>query len=167
MLQEDSQKRPPPREVQRLVAGEDAKKAAQRQAIEQRRLDLGKKDPHQDGPRPGIEAPRLGLGEKTQPHPPQRPGLRPLSKPAEVPEFPKPPMASTANTKRMLDADGEDELARPVRPTPGQNYQPNEAKRRRTEDEETLEQQVRPAMAAPPIRQSSIRKVSLLHARSF
>ena len=162
ILQEDSQKRPLPRDVQRPVVGEDAKKAAQRQAIEQRRLDLGKKDQHQDAFRPGLEASRLGLAEKTQSHPPQRPGLgasRPIPKPAEAQDFPKPPIASTANTKRVFDADGEDELARPVRPTPGQSYQPNEAKRRRTEDEETLEQQVRPAMAAPPIRQSSIRKV--------
>lgn len=62
-----------------------------------------------------------------------------------------------AAIKRVFDPDDEDEPPRPVRMQGGPPYQQNDAKRRRTEDEELQEIRVRPTMA-PPIRQSGIRQ---------
>ena len=160
--QQEAQKRIQQKESERVAAIEDPKKNNQKQTIEQRRLDLNKKEQQHDAPRPAHDSGRPGLTERLHPHVPQRPGLgasRPLPKPTEVQDLPRPPMASTAGAKRILDFDQEDELARPSRPIAGQHYQPNESKRRRTEDEETSEQLQRPTMA-PPIRMSSIKRVS-------
>ena len=63
-----------------------------------------------------------------------------------------------AKPKRAFDPDQDDELAGPVRAQQDQNYQQNDAKRRRTKDEETADPPMRLAMA-PPIRNSNIRKV--------
>ena len=60
--------------------------------------------------------------------------------------------------KRVLDPEPEEEPSRPLRAQPGQAYQANEGKRRRTEENEPQEPIIRPTMA-PPIRQSNIRKV--------
>ena len=77
---------------------------------------------------------------------PRAPNTYPLPNPA------KPP------AKRLFEADFEDEPIRAVRTQGVQSSQQNEAKRRRTEDEEPHEAPVRPTMA-PPIRQSNIRRV--------
>ena len=162
IAQQEAQKRMQQKESERVATIEDPKKNTQKQPIEQRRLDLSKKEQQHDAPRPANDSGRPGLNERPHPHVPQRPGLgasRPLPKPAEMQDFPRPPTASTAGAKRIIDFDQEDELARPSRPIAGQNYQPNESKRRRTEDEETLEQPQRPTMA-PPIRMSNIKRVS-------
>lgn len=160
--QEEAQKRlQQQRETVRAALSEDPKKTAQKQAIDQRKLDLARKE-QQDNQRLGNEAARSGNAERTQTQGPHRPGFgasRPLSRPVEMQEFPKPPMGNPAHPKRVIDFDHEDELSRAARPIPGQNYQPNEAKRRKTDDEEISEQPARPAIG-PPIRQSNIRKVS-------
>ena len=160
--QEEVQKRVQQQREARAAA-EEAKKTAQKQVFEQRRLDLSKKDLPSVPDRPNNESARPGFREKVAAPPPQRPGLggsRPLPKPAEMLDFPRPPASASTQPKRIHDFDQEDELARPARPIPGQNYQPNEAKRRKTDDEETLEQAVRPSKV-PPIRQSNIKKVSI------
>ena len=99
--------------------------------------------------------------------PPSRPdlgGVRPPSRPNLAQDFPRAPNNYPAPNpakppaKRLFDPDREDEPVRPTRVQGGQSYQPNDNKRRRTEDEETFEAHVRPTMA-PPIRQSNIRKV--------
>ena len=162
--QEETQKRLQQQREARAAAIEDSKKATQKQTIEQRRLEQGKKEQPQDTQRAPAEAPRFGQNERTHGQAPQRPGFgasRPITKAVETQDFPRPPMSTATQPKRVHDFDQEDELARPARPIPGQNYQPNEAKRRKTDDEETLDQPVRSAMA-PPIRQSNIRKVRYL-----
>ena len=164
IAQQEAQKRIQQKESERAAAFEEAKKTVQKQTAEQRRLELNKKDQQPDPPRFANENGRLGHSERPLPHGPQRPGLgasRPLPKPAEPQDFPRPPAASTAGAKRVLDFDQEDELARPSRPIASQHYQPNESKRRRTEDEGTLEQPQRPTIAGPPLRVSNMKRVSL------
>ena len=84
----------------------------------------------------------------------------------KIQDFPRPPTnhiaPNPAKPKRVFDPDQDDELAGPVRTQPGQNYQQNDAKRRRTEDEETFDPPMRLAMA-PPMRYSNMRKVIPLY----
>ena len=162
--QPEPQRRNPHKEVEQATTSEDPKKPTHKQVMEKRRLDLNKRDQQQDISRPAAENIRTGQDQRPQHQPPQRPGLgasRPLPKPVEPQDISKPPTASSASAKRILDLDQEDELSRPTRPAAGHNYQPSESKRRKTGDEEILEQPVRLAMA-PPIRQSNIKKVSSL-----
>ena len=78
-------------------------------------------------------------------------------------DFPKPPTSqigtnpAKAPAKRIFEPDQDDEPSRPIRKAAGP-YQMNEAKRRRTEDEDSHDVPVRPTME-PPIRLSNIHKV--------
>jgi hypothetical protein len=90
---------------------------------------------------------------------------KPASKPNLVQDFPRAPNGYPAPNpakppvKRVFQPD-DDEDFRPARAPTAQNYQANESKRRRTEDEDVLEAPVRSIMA-PPLRQSNIRKVDI------
>ncbi|MCJ1310664.1 hypothetical protein MMC25_004330 [Agyrium rufum] len=153
------------RERERSVAAaEDAKKAAQKQAMEKKRIELMKKDQTRS-----IQRPLNDLGHALQQEKAQSSqhgarsdlgGNRPQSR--MVQEFPKPPSSQyPVNTakppvKRVFDPDQDDE-PRPVRKPVGQSYQQNEAKRRRTNEEDFPDVPVRPTME-PPIRQSNIHK---------
>lgn len=142
------------REKERAVASEDPKKIAQRQAIEKRRLEVGKKEHQRQAtqqaksqPFPAINRSELG-------------GVRHPSKLHTVQDYSRPlpnqPPCNPAKpaTKRVFEPEAEDEPVRPVRMAGGPPYQQTDKKRRRTEDEDVQELMVR-----PPIRQSNIRKV--------
>lgn len=138
------------RERDRAVAPEDPKKVAHRQAIEKRRQELAKKEQQrsvsvsQQQP-PVNSRPELG-------------GAKPPSKLHAVQQVNKPgPNPAKAPIKRGF----EPEVDEPVRQSrlPGvQQYQANDSKRRRTDDEFSEEPSVRPTMA-PPKRQSNLLRV--------
>ena len=176
------------KEKERSAAIDDAKKIAQKQAIEKRRLEISKKEQQQREPQRvmndlvsqtchsrsqnvlTVQAHSLN-NEKPQAAPSFRSDLgaaKPLTRMDKIQDFPRPPTNHVApnptKPKRVFDPDQEDELARPVRMQLGQNYQQNDSKRRRTEDEETFEPPVRPAMA-PPIRYSNNMRKVKLHSR--
>lgn len=145
------------REREHAVANEDPKKIAQRQAIEKRRLDVGKKEQqrqatHQEKSQPFPTFNRSELGGARQPsklHTVQD-YSRPL--PNQLPYNPAKPAA-----KRLFEPEADAEPVRSARVTGGPSYQQTDQKRRRTEDEDFQELMVR-----PPIRQSGIRKVRSL-----
>lgn len=141
------------RERERAVASEDPKKAAQKQAIEKRRLEVGKKEQQRQAiqqeksqPFPATNRSELGGAR----HPSKLHTVldhsRPL--PTQPPYNPAKPAA-----KRVFEPEADDEPVRPARMAGGPSYQQVDKKRRRTEDEDLQELMVR-----PPIRQSNIRK---------
>ncbi|KAI4282975.1 MAG: hypothetical protein L6R35_005281 [Caloplaca aegaea] len=141
------------RERDRAGAPEDPKKVAHRQAIEKRRQELAKKEqqrtvsvsqqqpPVNSRPELGGACPPSKLHAVQQDH--SRPQVnKPGANPAKAP------------IKRGF----ESEVDEPVRQSrlPGvQQYQANDSKRRRTDDEISEEPSVRPTMA-PPKRQSNL-----------
>ncbi|KAK4690469.1 hypothetical protein P7C71_g6329, partial [Lecanoromycetidae sp. Uapishka_2] len=145
------------RERERSAAAEDPKNIAKRQAIEKRRLEMQKKDQPRAPQRPGAEHTQTATTR------PELGGSRPVSRLQNVPDhsrtFNNHPMQNPVKPpgiKRVFDPDADDEPLRPARPQGGPSYQMNEAKRRKTEDEDLQEVRIRPTMA-PPIRQSGIR----------
>lgn len=125
------------RERREQSAQEDSKRAANKQAIENWRLENAARKQE-----PGSTRPASRLGS-----------LQPYGRSIN------PPPANTAKPpKRMMD---EDAGHRPAVSKPSNVLPSGESKRRKTEDEHNPMQPVRPAMARP-IRQpsSSIRKVS-------
>ncbi|KAI4196815.1 MAG: hypothetical protein LQ350_006328 [Teloschistes chrysophthalmus] len=142
------------REQDRIAAAEDPKKLAQRQAIEKRRQEMAKKEQQRTAPIsqqqvPSTTRPELG-------------GARPPSRMQTVPDYNRPPGVhpapnpAKAPIKRVLEPEA-DEPARQSRLPGGQTYQANEAKRRRTNDEDHEEVHIRPTMQ-PPKRQSNLLK---------
>lgn len=145
------------RERERAVASEDPKKAAQRQAIEKRRLEVGKKEQQrqatqQEKPQPFPATNRSELGGAR--HPSKLHTVQDQSRPLpnQPPYNPAKPAA-----KRVFEPEADDEPVRPARTAGGPSFQQVDKKRRRTEDEDRQELMVR-----PPIRQSNIRKVRSL-----
>lgn len=146
------------RERERAAAAEDPKKLAQRQAIEKRRLEVGKKEQQR----------QIAQQEKSQPLPTsirhEIGSGRPPSRLHTTQEYSKShanqPLLNPARPpiKRVFESENDDDSFRSGRMQGGPPYQQADAKRRRTEDEVVHETVVRPAMA-PPIRQSNIRKV--------
>lgn len=143
------------RERERAAASEDPKKTAQRQAIEKRRLEVGKKEQQRQAtqqekvqPFPAVNRSELG-------------GARHASKLHTVQDYSRPlpnqPSCNPAKpaAKRVFEPESDDGPVRPVRTAGGPTYQQTDKKRRRTEDEDVQELMVR-----PPIRHSNIRKVS-------
>ena len=183
IAQDEAQKRLQTKATERGTVLDNQKKTTQKQVVEKRQMDMAKKDHQNDPHHATVDVVRSATSfyrateltvqghtiqaEKTVTQANQRPDLgatRTLPKINSLQDFPKPPTANSAKPKRVFDPDKEDELARPVRPVAGQNFQQSDAKRRRTEDEDFFEQPVqptRPAMA-PPIRKSSIRKVNVM-----
>ncbi|KAI9867984.1 MAG: hypothetical protein M1830_005731 [Pleopsidium flavum] len=147
------------REKERAISIEEPKKIAQKQAIEKRRLENAKKaEQHRNPQRPGND-----LQEKAQPAPaPHRGELgntRPTSRMNSVQDFNRVVAAHPLpNVAKPAKRPAEDEsFQRPGLTKAGAASQANDAKRRRTDDEEVQEVHTRPTMA-PPIRQSNIRK---------
>ncbi|KAF5858379.1 hypothetical protein ETB97_004458 [Aspergillus alliaceus] len=135
------------------LAAEDPKKAAQMQAIEKRRLENARRLERQGSQQP----------EMNSAHPPERPASqasRPASRLGSIQPYNRtinPPQPNPAKPpKRGLD---EEASHRSAAPKPGAMQPSGEAKRRRTEDEHNPI--MRPTMA-PPIRQSNIRKESII-----
>jgi hypothetical protein len=145
------------RERERSVAAQDPKKLAQRQAIEKRRLENGKKEQQRQASQQEksqlLATNRQELGGA---RPPSRlHGIHEYGRPANQP----PASAVRAPAKRVFEPEMDGETMGPVRGQGGSLYQQMDAKRRRTEDEDFLEVVVRPTML-PPKRQSNARKVS-------
>ncbi|KAI4114293.1 MAG: hypothetical protein LQ345_004901 [Seirophora villosa] len=141
------------RERDRAGAAEDPKKIAQRQAIEKRRQELAKKEQQRT----------VSVSQQQQPvnSRPELGGARPPSRLHAVQQdYSRPhvnnPGANPAKApiKRVFEAE-VDEPARQSRLPGGQQYQANDSKRRRTDDEIPEEPSVRPTMA-PPKRQSNL-----------
>ena len=171
------------REKDRAAAAEEAKKAAQKQTMEKRKLEQQKKDQLRGPQRTAndlvspsgttffyhkltVQAHALQQ-EKTQApattHRGDTGAARPPSRLNSILDisrtlnsFPVPNPAKPP-PKRFFEPDMDDESTRVIRTQPGQSFQQNESKRRRTE-EEASEAPIRPTMA-PPLRQSNIRKV--------
>ncbi|KAE8351196.1 hypothetical protein BDV28DRAFT_137606 [Aspergillus coremiiformis] len=134
------------------LATDDPKKAAQMQAIEKRRLENARRLERQGSQQPEMHATL----------PPERPAsqaARPASRLGSMQPYSRtinPPQPNPAKPpKRGLD----EESQRSAAPKPGAMQPSGEAKRRRTEDEHNPV--MRPTMA-PPIRQSNIRKESII-----
>lgn len=167
------------RERERTASAEDPRKLAQKQAIEKRRLELGKKDQQRNPQRMTNDLvsfermkSRMQLifqanalqQDKPQAHgAPFRGELGGTRAPSRlVQDSSRPvityPAVNPAKppTKRVFEPDNEDEPMRPARVQGGPLYQQTDAKRRRTNDEDVQEVPVRPTMA-PPIRQSNVR----------
>ncbi|KAE8367461.1 hypothetical protein BDV27DRAFT_123752 [Aspergillus caelatus] len=135
------------------LASEDPKKAAQMQAIEKRRLENARRLERQGSQQP----------EMNNAHPPERPAsqaARPASRLGSMQPYNRtinPPQPNPAKPpKRGLD---DEPGHRSAAPKPGAMQPSGETKRRRTEDEHNPV--MRPTMA-PPIRQSNIRKESMI-----
>ncbi|MDI1487421.1 MAG: hypothetical protein OHK93_006691 [Ramalina farinacea] len=147
------------------TAAEDPRKIAQRKAIEERRLELQKKDQRPLAKASDQAQPGFQKVQTTATNRPELGGNRPPSRQQNTTEYLKPANAhhnmnpSKAPIKRVFDPDNDSAAAssRPAPPKGGPIYQQNESKRRRTEDGEPEEFPIRPTMA-PPIRQSNIRK---------
>lgn len=139
------------REQERLAIAQESKKTvAGKQAIEKRRLDL--KTNQRGPPQDKAPIPRL-RPETNDSRPPSRmessrPGLNQASQ-----------NPSRMGIKRLAEQEPEEE-SRPIRVPAGPAYTANEAKRRRTDDEEDFrETSIRPTMQ-PPKRVSTAQKVS-------
>ncbi|KAB8264225.1 hypothetical protein BDV32DRAFT_118293 [Aspergillus pseudonomiae] len=135
------------------LASEDPKKAAQMQAIEKRRLENARRLERQGSQQP----------ETNTTHPPERPAsqaARPASRLGSMQPYNRtinPPQPNPAKPpKRGLD---DEPGHRSAAAKPGAMQPSGETKRRRTEDEHNPV--MRPTMA-PPIRQSNIRKESMI-----
>ncbi|KAE9363851.1 hypothetical protein N431DRAFT_390044 [Stipitochalara longipes BDJ] len=171
------------RERERAAAAADAKKAASRQAIEKRRLEMEKAKetrapPPAVRPQPSGDLTHAMLQEKALPPVPapraelaQAKPPRMVNAPAQRPQ-PQEDLGRSVNStlqnttkappKRPLQQDSEDHHPRPPLQRNGPSYQHNDqqSKRRKTsqefeDDEDMTEPQ--PKMTAPPIRQSSSR----------
>lgn len=150
------------REKERAAASEEPKKLAQRQAIEKRRLELEKKEQQRQAtiqqeksqPPSTMNRPELGGAR----HPSKLHTVQDYSKTSNQPPCnpARPPI------KRVFEPEADDEPFRPARIAPGQSYQQTDVKRRRTEDEDVQELMVR-----PPIRRSTIRKVTKSNHRDY
>ena len=172
------------RERERAAAAADAKKAASRQAIEKRRLEMEKAKetrapPPASRPQTGgdlahtmaqekalppVPAPRVDLAQSKPPRMVNAPAQR-LQPQEDLGRSVSSTLQNTtkAPPKRPLQQDLEDHHPRPPLQRNGPSYQHNEqqsSKRRKTsqefdDDDDMTEPQ--PKMTAPPIRQSSSR----------
>lgn len=151
------------RERERALAAEDSRKITQKQAIEKKRLEAVKKEQQRQGvqhekSQPLTSSNRHDLGPT---RPPSRLfGAQDHNRPNnQHPVNPAKPM------KRVFDPDHDDVPLRPAHAQGAPPYQQSDAKRRRTDDEEDIQEVIiRPTMA-PPIRKSNIRKVDTLSGR--
>ena len=139
------------REQERLAAMHDPKKTTiGKQAIEKRRLDL-KNNQQRGAPQEKAPVPRF-RPETHESRPPSR------MEPTRPGTSHAPPNHPRMGIKRVADQEPEEE-SRPIRVPAGPAYAANEAKRRRTEEEEDFrETGIRPSMQ-PPKRVSTAQKV--------
>lgn len=144
------------RERDRAGAAEDPKKIAQRQAIEKRRQELAKKEQQRTASVSQQQQPVNSRPELGGARPPSR--LHAVQQDYSRPHVNNPGAnPAKAPIKRVFEAE-IDEPARQSRLPGGQQYQANDSKRRRTDDEISEEPSVRPTMA-PPKRQSNLLRV--------
>ncbi|CAL8581784.1 hypothetical protein XPA_007468 [Xanthoria parietina] len=137
------------RERDRVAAADDPKKIAHRQAIEKRRQELAKKELQRTA---SVSQQQVLANVR-----PELGGARPVSKMQTAQDMSRPaPNQVKAPIKRGLEPEA-DEPIRHSRPQGGHQYQPTDAKRRRTDDETSEEPSIRPTMA-PPKRQSNLLK---------
>lgn len=142
------------RDRERQVS-EDPKKAAHMQAIEKRRLENARR----------LE--RQGSQQPSEPERPASQASRPASRLGSVQPFNRSVNQPQPNPAKPPKRAMDDEPSNRPAPSKPSAVQPSgETKRRRTEDEHNPPPSVRPTMA-PPIRQSTIRKVSLPPLPSF
>lgn len=145
---------------------DEAKRAAQRQAAEAKRLEQQRKEAQRaQGQAQQNEFAYAFQQDKLNQQAAHGRGelgglRRPISRMA--PEAQRPIQVNPAKpAKRALQIEQDDELhARPPMQRNPPSYQQNDAKRRKTEEDEP--QDLRGSIMAPPIRQSNIRKVSRL-----
>lgn len=159
--QEQAQQQEAERQRERersAAAASDPKKLAQRQAIEKRRLENGKREQQR----------QASQQEKNQSVPTNRQEVGGPRPPSRLHGFNNNDFGRSANQppsgavkpsgKRVFEPDIEEETMGPTHGQGGSLYPQLEAKRRRTDDDEFLEVAVRPTML-PPKRQSNARKV--------
>ncbi|RDI89592.1 Benzoate 4-monooxygenase [Venturia inaequalis] len=142
---------------------DEAKRAAQRQAVEAKRMEQQRKEvqraqgqAQQNEFAYALQQDKLnqqathGRGELG--------GPRPISRMAPEPQ--RPIQVNPAKpAKRALQVEHDDEhYSRPAVQRNPPSYQQNDAKRRKTDEDEP--QELRRSVMAPPVRQSNIRKVS-------
>ena len=165
------------REIQRerdhAASLADAKKAAARQAMEKRKMELEKAKQtgapppaarHHDGPIAGSQEKALPPvpREAAQSKPPRLPSTMQRQEESARPATTVLHNTTKAPPKRPLPQDGDEHHSRPTLQRNPASYQHNDAhtKRRKTsenfEDEDVTEDH--PKMTAPPIRQSGIRQ---------
>jgi len=188
--QEAQRQREIQRERERAASVADAKKAASRQAIEKRRLEM-EKAKETRAPPPAIRPQQSNtdlthsmLQEKALPPvPPQRGDLGQSKPPRMVNPSAQRPQEDTtrpvnsvlqnttkAPPKRPLQQDPEEHHSRPTLQRNGPSYQHEQhSKRRKTsenfDDDDLTENQ--PKLMAPPIRQSSSRQKASPCFQSF
>ncbi|KAI6716608.1 hypothetical protein JHW43_000867 [Diplocarpon mali] len=173
--QEAERQRETRKENERAAAAADAKKAASRQAIEKRRLEM-EKAKETRAPPPAVRPQATGdmthaaLQDKVLPPVPQHrtemqskranPAAQRLQEDMGRPTSSVLHISAKAPPKRPFQQDNDDYHSRPTQQRNGPSYHDQQAKRARTteefdEDDEMTEDH--PKMTAPPIRQSSIR----------
>ncbi|KAL9608646.1 MAG: hypothetical protein Q9167_006530 [Letrouitia subvulpina] len=136
------------RERDRVAAADDSKKTAQRQAIEKRRLELAKKDQQRTAPAAQHHPPNNTRPELGGSRPPSRLHTVQEHKHSVTHPLPNP---ARPPIKRVFEPEA-DELVQNSRLLGGHQYQQTDAKRRRTDDEDALDEQetnVRPTMDVP------------------
>ena len=144
------------RERDRAGAPEDPKKVAHRQAIEKRRQELAKKEQQRTVSVSQQQPPVNSRPELGGACPPSK--LHAVQQDHSRPQVNKPgPNPAKAPIKRGFESE-VDEPVRQSRLPGAQQYQANDSKRRRTDDEISEEPSVRPTMA-PPKRQSNLLRV--------
>ncbi|EHK97288.1 putative Inner centromere protein-related protein pic1 [Glarea lozoyensis 74030] len=166
--QEAERQRELKNERERVANAADAKKAASRQAMEKRRLEL-EKAKQMGAPPPASRS----LHDKALPPVPR--GEASQSKPVrQQEEMGRPASQASHNvakplSKRPLQQEVGEDQARPAIQRNGPSYEQLQSKRRKTserfeDDEDMTENQ--PRMNAPPIRQSSSRpKHNMTHSK--
>lgn len=164
--QEAERQREIQREKERAAAAADAKKAASRQAMDKRRLEL-EKAKESRAPPPAIRSQPSAevLHDKALPALPQAKAQRMnTAAPRSQDEYGRPinHPSTKAPPKRPLQQDTDEHHSRPAVQRNGPSYQQNEAqsKRRKTSENFEGEEEIvesHPKMSAPPIRQSSVR----------
>ncbi|KAK2630624.1 hypothetical protein QTJ16_001444 [Diplocarpon rosae] len=163
------------KENERAAAAADAKRAASRQAIEKRRLEMEKaKETRAPPPAARTQAncdiTHAMLQDKALPPAPQHRTEMQSKRPNPAAQRPQEDLGratssmlhnnAKATSKRPFQQDAEDYHSRPTLQRNGMSYQDQQSKRARTTedfDENDDMTEDHPNMTAPPIRQSSIR----------
>lgn len=159
-------------EQQRKIAEQqrvqEAKKVAQRQAAEAKRLEQQRKDTQRPASRQQNDLANAMQQDRMHVPPPAHPradvgSSRPLAKLPLVQDQSRPAIhinPAKPPAKRPMQAEPEEEYQqRPANQHNPPSYQQMDAKRRKTENEENEPVDQRRSVMAPPIRQSNTRKV--------
>jgi hypothetical protein len=176
---EEERKLEQQRKAAEIPRVQEARKAAQRQAEEVKRKEAPRPESRQNAPVSFKRSNHSSLTRQTsalqnekaahQNHPRgDMAAARPVSRMNMVPESNRVAPTNPAKApKRALPVDADEHgPQRSAAPRAQPSYQQLDAKRRKTDDEEPESQQhpqpQRPSVLAPPIRQSTVKKVCLL-----